>query len=543
MIRGKATINRPRNRFKSDHEVSTTFDGGLVIPLNWYEILPGDSLELSTDYILRMLTPLQAVMDNAWLDVKCFFVPLEVIFRQFPQFMGQNEESAWTESATYTIPMISPLYGDANMETGDDVCPVGSIGDYMGLPTKAHTVDGSTWALEDVSALPLRAYLKTWNYWYRDQNIVDPVLFPVDSDPGTSVGAYSVGYSSTPLPSMKLPDYFTTVLPAPTKIDPVLLGAGMPVGTMQDSHTEGDKSPLHLVKSDTGASVSATGLKTVVGGLSYTGTGDLSSVGSLRPDNLYTVGGAITIEDIRRAAVYQHVGEILARGGSRYASEFLVNIFGVKNSESLLSEPELLGGFTKMINMTEVLSQADTGSSGRIIGDNGAYSKTLGKNGFLCQNTFTRHGIVLVLATVRHEETYFQGIEKKWLRKSFWDFYLPQAQGLGYQKLYKKELYYGPSQNDIFGYQDYGAEYRFIPSKLTGYMRPDVDGALSTWTWASILQNYPVLNEQFMKADKTGFERTIGIQKEGMQFFGSFHFNAKWTRVVGVQRFPGLDKI
>lgn len=231
----------------------------------------------------------------------------------------------------------------------------------------------------------------------------------------------------------------------------------------------------------------------------------------------------------------------MERAGSRYASEFLPNIFGVENSESMYDEPEYLGGFEQLINMQEVYSQADTGSSGRPIGDNGGLSKTTGKE-YLFQHTFSRHGVCLICATVRHEECYGEGYERKWTKSSFWDFYLPQAQGLGFQKIMTREIYGQASSSAVFGYQDYGAEYRYTPSRLSGYMRPYLSGSLSSWTWSQTFSAAPVLNQNFMNADSSGFNRTQAVSGVA-QFLGNFHFEGVWTRVVGVQRFPGLTRI
>lgn len=548
------TINRPRNKFRMPHEVGTTFDGGLVIPLEWQEILPGDHLAKKMSYIVRMLTPINPVMDNAYLNVSAYFVPYEIIWNQFKQFMGQNESTAWTESTTYLVPALySSVPGKA--------CDVGTIGDYLGLPTGS-VIPGET----RISVLPLRGYLSIWNYWYRNQNVCDPILFTKESADYVSA-SYGRNYNSAPLPSMKLPDYFTTCLPEPSKITPVELSPAVPVKTGSTWLGNSDSVPSAIRFGEanaqldysgevnnkligTGAFVSKQGNNAVAVMSSSAGDGP-----GLSPVNLWTTAGNLTIETIRRAAVYQHIGEILARGGSRYASEFLVNIFGVKNSESLYDEPEFLGSIDKLINMTEVLSNSDTlsstGETGRLLGSNGAMSKTTGSE-YLFEHTFTRHGMVFVLATVRHRETYFQGLEKKWTRSSFFDFYLPQAQGLGYQKVLKQEIYStdtstgGANAKQVFGYQDYGAEYRFQPNRLTGYLKPNVTGALATWTYGQILAAAPTLNPSFMYADKSGFDRTIAVDSESyssMQFFGNFLFDDEWIRVVGVQRFPGLDVI
>lgn len=539
MLKGAPRINRPRNRYQMNHDVGTTFDAARLIPLTWYEILPGDTVSnLKLSYIVRMLTPLNPVMDNAYLRCDAFFVPYEIVWQYAKQFFGEVDPGTWNPTSL-NIP-----YFAVSQLTG--VGP-GSIGDYLGMPTGSIGTAGP-----NVSALPLRSYLRIYNYWYRDELTMNAVLFPTDGGSTfDSTLAYQKFYSDTPLPTAKLPDYFTTCLPFTSKIAPVEMGGKAPVvtDTTLVPNAGVNQKPMQGVAVNSGGAVIGPDLyvemASSIGG-SVTASNSVGSY-NFAPTNLWAQNASLTVETLRRAIVYQHVGEILARGGSRYASEFLKNIFGVENSESLYSEPEYLGGFERPINMTEVLSNADTGSSGREVGENGAMSKTTG-NDFVCDHTFTRHGIMMILATIRKPENYFQGWPRRFTKLSFWDHYLPQAQGLGFQKVYKHELY-APLGSDgqyhgseTFGFQDYGAEYRFQPNVLSGYMRPNVTGALSTWTWSQVYSDVPTLNNSFMEADNTGFNRTLAVSSTH-QFFGNFHIQGTWTRVVGVQRFPGLDKI
>lgn len=547
MLKGAPRINRPRYKYQMNHDVGTTFNAAKVIPLTWYEVLPGDTVSnFKASYITRLLTPLNAVMDNMYQRVDAFFVPYEIIFQYTKQFFGEVDPGTW-EPLNLSLPYFEE----------DDLQSVatGDLGDYLGLPVGYMTALSTA----KISAMPLRAYLKIWNYWYREELTMSSALFPTDGGSfADSSASYSFDYTSEPLSAAKLPDYFTTCLPFTSKIAPVELSPVAPVVTGDEHLTPASSSgstvagmkamqvsPLTHAGFGTNVPINSSGSNFVV-----TDTSNLAA--NLAPSNLWAQNASLTVETLRRAIVYQHVGEILARGGSRYASEFLKNIFGVENSESLYSEPEYLGGFERPINMSEVLSNADTmvsNNTGRVIGDNGAFSKTTGSD-FVCDHTFTRHGIMMVLLTVRKPEVYWQGIPRKFTKLSFWDHYLPQAQGLGFQKVYKNELYNLGStySGNVFGFQDYGAEYRFQPNVYSGFMRPTVSNALTTWTWSQVFGNQPTLNNTFMSADASGIDRTLAVVASSgtrgtHQFFSNFHFEGTWTREVGVQRFPGLDKI
>lgn len=560
-LRGATKLTFPRTRRIIPFEHGTTFDGGDLIPLHHQDILPGDTLKLKMSYVLRMLTPINPVMDNAYLSVDAYFVPWRIIWNQFKQFMGENDSTYWTESAVYTVPLNNWRPNPSGSGV-DSTTLAHSIGSYFGLPPYA---DSSSTITYTISALPLRAYVCVYNYWYRDQNVTPPIIYSKESSNISSAGLSGVPltsanfhYEAEPLRSEKLPDYFTMLLPQPQK------------GEEQDA--EG-KVFTGLEHTGLGDSLLSLKLRSVVSaaagqpaqGYLSTSSYEQGSVYASQPSGFDPEAGtyvgptnlwaSIGVSALRDAIFRQHVLEIRAKAGSRYASETLPSLFGVENSEALLSEAEYLGGFDKLINMTEVLSNSDTTtgigdeSLGRPVGANGAMSKTTG-DGYIFNHTFSEHGLVLVLATVRHRETYFQGIERRWNRLSFWDWYLPQAQGLGMQPVYKRELNVSglpDSDRSIFGYRDYGADYTFFPNRLSGLMNPVLGTqGLASWTFGSVLSANPVLNSDFMKADKTGFARTLVLKDvaPGMQFFGDFAFELDLTSVAcNSQRFPGMDRI
>lgn len=553
-LRGATKLTFPRTRRVIPFEHGTTFDGGDLIPLHHQDILPGDTLKVRMSYVLRMLTPINPVMDNAYLSVDAYFVPYRIIWNQFKQFMGENDSTYWTESTTYTVP--TGKYQPQLSSAGFSVGTVHSIGAYFGLPPMLlddDNTDPLVSSAYSVSILPLRAYAQVYNYWYRNENVTPAVVFSKESVSSTSVGSTAVVLSSTnfsymakPLKSEKLPDYFTMLLPQPQKGDEQLVNGIVNASSVR--HDAGSAlsfvdDSLNPVSGNANIVLSA-GLTDYLSGDEYEG-----SLNFLRPDNLWA---NIGVSALRDAIFRQHVLEIRAKAGSRYASETLPSLFGVENSEALLSEAEYLGGFDKLINMTEVLSNSDTTTddgTGRPVGANGAMSKTTG-DGYIFNHTFSEHGLVIILATVRHRETYFQGIERRWNRLSFWDWYLPQAQGLGMQPVYKRELNIAglaDTDRSIFGYRDYGADYTFFPNRLSGYLNPILGtNGLATWSFGSVLTRRPVLNSAFMKADDTGFARTLVLQdvNEGMQFFGDFAFELDLTSVAcNSQRFPGMDRI
>lgn len=572
MIKGQPYINAPRERRSYHLEVNGTCQGGQFIPWHWEEALPGLSLQrMNLNYILRFLTPKQAVMDNARVSFQAWFIPYRLIFTQFKNMMGENDTTYWTQVRQYLEPTVkwfpeNTNQGSAAAGTGRP----GTIGDYLGLPVVAKGQNLPANGLK-ITVLPLRAYQSVWNYWVRCENTMAASLFSKeygdtnngypqntgDDDPEEISRFY---YMCKPLPATRVHSYFSDALPAPQKGDPQ--AAFGPVGTLPtDSFGDWDK-----LIAGTGDAADLTGLAwidqddsasghiTTESALGINTNGETSFYQEQGPgqDRAYPANlwAAISVEAIRKASFMQQILERLAIGGSRYASEFLKTIFGIGNSEALLSEPEYLGGFERLINMTEVLSNANTASSGgSALGQNGAFSKTTGSQGWF-NHTFSEHGIILYTMYIRHDDHWSQGLERKWTRFSFWDHYLPQGAGQGYQAIYKREVNVaGRTADDksVFAYRPYGSDYLHRLNRSCGYLNPVINDGLVDWTFQEVLPANPVFNSSFQKADDSAFARVSLVEDAStypaMQFL--FDFLVEGTEISPVLsgEYPGMRRI
>lgn len=531
------SVNISRSKFKRDSTVKTSFNVGDLIPFYVDEVLPGDTFQVRTNLVCRMQPLVSAPMDNLYLDTYFFFVPNRLLWKHWKELNGENNESAWVQETEYQIPQITAPSGGWQ---------IGTIADYFGIPVG---VSGFS-----VSALPFRAYSLICNEWFRDQNLKDPLETPVDDS--TVVGVNSGNYitdcakGGLPFKAAKLHDYFTSCLPGPQKGPDVtvsLASGQLPVFT-GDTHSKSSEplafrdnestantyDLLYRTNGDGTASLRKPASSSP--GISYTGLG-------LRPNNLWTDVenvSVVTINQLRTAFQIQKMYERDARGGTRY-TEILRSHFGVTSPDARLQRPEYLGGERIPININQVVqSSASVDNSPQ--GNIAAYSLTSDSHGDFIQS-FTEHGFIIGLMVARYEHTYQQGLNKLWTKKARTDFYLPVLANIGEQPVLNKEIFLqGNSIDDeVFGYQEAWADYRYKPSIVTGEMRSNHNKTLDSWHWADDYDDLPKLSSGWINEDKSNIDRSLAVQSSvSNQLYADIFVQNETTRPMPVYSIPGL---
>lgn len=519
-----------RSRFQRDCTVKTSFNVGDIIPFFVDEVLPGDTFSIDTAKVCRMQTPIAPIMDNLYLDTYYFFVPNRLVWEHWKQFNGENTESAWLPQTEYSVPQIT-----APADTG---WTVGTIADYFGIPTGIPNIS--------VNALPFRAYALICNEWFRDQNLCDPLNIPISD--ATVVGVNTdtfvtdVAKGGKPYKAAKFRDYFTSCLPAPQKGPDVglALSGNVPVITTEETHP----SSVSLKWQDLSGTYS--GLHALRGSPDGTGndsTNYSSGVG-LYPSNLVADLGstsAITINALRLAFQLQKLYEKDARGGTRY-TEILKAHFGVTSPDSRLQRPEYLGGNRIPINIDQVVQTSGTMTGSTPQGNTAAYSLTTDYHSDFTQS-FVEHGFVLGLMVARYDHTYQQGLSRQWSRKTRFDYYWPVLANIGEQAVLNKEIYCDGSakDNEVFGYQEAWADYRYKPSICTGEMRSTYAQSLDVWHLGDDYNKLPSLSASWIQEDKTVVDRVLAVTSDkANQLFADIYIKNTTTRPMPLYSVPGL---
>ena len=552
-------LDLSRSTFRRDHSVKLSYNVGDIIPFYVDEVLPGDTFQLKTSMVSRMQTLLTPMMDNLYIDTYFFFVPNRIVWQHWKELMGENTESAWIPTVEYSVPQITAPVGGWN---------IGTIADYFGIPTGIDNLS--------VNALPFRAYALIMNEWFRDENLSDPLDIPVNDATvtGVNTGNYitDVAKGGLPFKAAKFHDYFTSCLPSPQKgpdvTIPVAGSTNMPVMTLADLVPDPGTNPLSFVpytatlRNSNNENPQDVIVSRLAGSTSgnYSGTFNASKVnmplygisdtysGSAQPiipNNLWAVNdgavSAATINQLRMAFQIQKLYEKDARGGTRYI-EVLKSHFGVTSPDARLQRPEYLGGNRIPVNINQVVQSSGTQPDGTPLGDTAAFSVTTDVHGDFIKS-FVEHGFILGLMVARYDHTYQQGLERFWSRKDRFDYYWPVFANIGEQAVLNKEIYATgqATDNEVFGYQEAWADYRYKPSRVCGEMRSKAQTSLDVWHLADDYSKLPSLSDAWIREDKANVDRVLAVTSAvSNQMFADIYVLCKATRPMPVYSIPGL---
>ena len=534
------SIDIQRSRFDRASSIKFTGNVGQLIPFYVDEVLPGDTFQIDTSKVVRLQTLLTPIMDNLYLDVYWFFVPNRLVWSHWQEFCGENSQSAWIPQTEYSIPQLTaPAAGWS----------AGTIADYMGIPTG---VSGLS-----VNALPFRAYALVVDEWFRDQNLQDPLNISVSdaTQQGVNTGNYvtDCALGGLPFVAAKYHDYFTSCLPSPQKgpdvLIPVADAANYPVVPLAE------KVPSSLIGSQhyTASGIPDTDASNF--GIFFDGSGQQvanyggdfksGSSGSNIPiiDNLWAVASgnaqAATINQLRLAFQIQRLYERDARGGTRYI-ELLKSHFGVTSPDARLQRPEYLGGNRVPLTVEQVVQQSETGTTPQ--GGTTGMSLTTDVHSDFTKS-FVEHGILLGLCVVRYHHTYQQGIERMWSRKTRFDYYWPALANIGEQAVLNKEIFAQGTDEDeeVFGYQEAWADYRYKPNRVAGEMRSAYAQSLDVWHLGDDYESLPTLSPDWIQEDAATVNRVLAVSDSvSNQLLFDIYVQNRTTRPMPLYSIPGL---
>lgn len=541
-------VNMQRSKFDLSNKILTTANAGRIIPIEWWEVLPGSTFKIDTQLEIRTSTMIRPVMDDSYADLYYFFVPFRLVWDHWEEFNGASDDE-WIQKTEYTVPWIKPPKGGWKEKT---------IADYMGVrPNVEH---------EGVNQLNFRAYCKIINDWFRNTNLMKATYFSKgDADIEGSNGDDYVtdpAKGGMPVRACKFNDYFTSALPdAQRSVTPVTIPLGTTAPVVGDGKTLGltnGESNFGLLSGvvannwvariNTAAYDKPAGTQNVEDSAGFpSGSIGVATENSGMVADL-SQATASKINDLIKAFATQDLLTLDARGGNRYTS-ILESHFKVKSPDARLQRAEYLGGKRIKINVQAIAQSSGTqNENGNQVTPQGnlsgvSYTSNYSEN---VSSAFTEHGVIIAMLCIRTNHTYQQGIEKGWSRKRRFDFYLPALANIGEQLILNKEIYAQGTEEDNqgFGYQEAWAEYRFKPNRVSGQMRSDAPGSLDSWHYADDYDSKPVLGPEWIMETEKNVDRTLAIQSSiSDQYIIKGEFITYAYQPMPLYSIPGLRSI
>lgn len=515
-------VNAQRSIFDLSSDHKTAINSGKIYPIYYRPTYPGDTFNVQASSLVRLVTPIVPIMDNVYVDLHAFFVPYRLIWDNWQDFITGQQD--------LTVPQVSRPSGGYTVE---------SLFDYFGAPINVNC--------ETIEAFNFRAYNLIWNEFYRAQDLQDELDVPT-GDGTDSHSLYNLQRRG------KRHDYFTSCLPWTQKGDPVEISLGDTANIINSNGnvlglSYGIESPNAISRiGEVDGSGSMTGNYTTLFGSSSVGIyGSGSSPADSRIYADLSTAQGIKLNDLRYAVALQTFLEKDARYGSRYIEQVYAH-FGVKSSDSRLQRPEYLGGGSHPLNIQPVVQNSST-TEVSPQGNLGAMAYGVG-NDLRFVKSFEEHGVVMILASIRADMTYQQGLDRELSRKTRYDFYFPTFAHLGEQAVLNKEISCRGHANDdaVFGYQERYAELRYGRNIITGKMRSAFSGSthqsLDVWHLAqkfadgSNVMTHPALNADFIE-ERPPISRVVAVTDEP-EFQANFFITNKATRPLPTYSIPNL---
>lgn len=425
---------------RSGHNLSHSnmFTGttGTLIPVLCEELLPHDTVSLGAQFQVQLPPMVTDFYGKVDFVLEAFFVPNRLCF------------GGWSEFITH--PTLNPQYPEGtpvaakptrvpyfNVSGGSILdFPSDSLPNYLDYGDQYVGQDG---AANDLSVLPLVAYHRIWDDWYRDSRIQAPLFYkaqlgsPSPSSILSSLPYESVGVSGAPI----------TLTSGVAFADGVQLTSLRQRNWVKDYFTTCSTLP----QAGSGSEVKF----------------DVDSVNNT---------GAFSIATLRAANSLQKWMERNNIAGYRYSDQIYAQ-FGIYPSDAIMDRPLYLGRSVTTVYNRSVFGTVN--NEGTDLAQKAASSQVIGENSLVDSFTASEHGFLMVLASLVPRPVYGSGSERRNFRTKVSDFAFPLLAGMGDQAVLKRELTGLSQDRETFGYTDLYAEYKFRNDKVHGKLREDED--------------------------------------------------------------------
>lgn len=475
---------------------------GDIIPVLAEEAYPGDYWKIRAKFLARYLALVAPVLHDVRFKIDGFFVPYRLLWKKFEDFITGGPDGNDETPFPQWVPQ-----SDATPDPSGNPQGTGkfTLWDYLGLPLGwAKSVsDPTTIVPHDMFR---RAYNLIHDEYFRDEDLDTPIFDRSTGDPRDSMDTTLTDRIQRTRWSK---DYFTSARPWQQKGEAPaipIVGTTSAVWGIAPALSASVSVSAHPVTGDgsgTSASIrgTGTGMSLGTGGASGSIAHSASASGTVPLANInantvdLSSGSSFDIAAFRMAFAEQRWMERNARAGNRYI-EYLQAHYNDHPTDERLQRPEYIGGFRSPTIFSEVLQTSDASAEDTPLA-------TLAGHGIAADGQFVGSyrvheiGVIMLVMRVMPKSMYSQGINRQFIKKSRFDFFVPEFENLSEQEVYEAEIYAdGTNANDakVFGYAPKYAELRYKPSFVCGDLRDTLD----YWHLGRKFANAPALNSEFV---------------------------------------------
>ena len=392
-----------------------------------------------------------------------------------------------------------------------------------------------------ISALPFRAYESVVRCYYKNQ-VIQPLIVNGVEEYNRYNTTVDGGADTTPYHLEKRNyelDYLTSCLPSPQQGNTPLVGFNILTGTMTLESEDG----ITTAKVDVDNNGNITGLNVTspIAGKDHALTlADIASLG-------------MNINDFRNSNALLHWLETNIRKGYRYI-DFISGHFGKSPKYNELDLPEFIGGFSRDVTVSQIVSNADTlfgsgdSQQGASLGSYVGMANCFGGSKHSITHYCDDYGFIIGILSVVPTPSYSQLLPKHFLKYSPLDYYFPEFSQLGMQPISYEEVC------PVQAYNEYLADNTKKLTDTFGYQRPNYDlvsyvdeihgtfrNSLSNFLINRVFSRRPVLGNDFLQIDPDETNQIFLDQSPDQDnIIGQVIFDVKAKRPVPRVVIPGL---
>lgn len=474
----KVPVDIPnRSGFDMSFENLLTMKVGTLTPVLCEEVIPNETYSLG--YLSQIQLPPMATNFFGRVDLRleAFFVPMRILWGGWQNFFTMPTNNP------YGTPTVRPSFVP-HISTDADHSYPGELLDYLGLRNMPVSD-----AMFYFSILPMVAYHRIYDEWYRNSKITKPAFVRfAEGDAGRNTVANLPWISS---------DFNVDVQNAQTMLK---LADGTDLFTLRQRCWAKDYfTTAALYPQADGTTAGATAA---------------------------IENGKISISSLRSANVLQRWLERNNIAGERYADQINAH-FGVTPSDALIDRPIFLGSSKFGIYNRSVLQAGGSSTSQNpfnTLGTKGASTSGSGNASLFKSFHSTEHGYLMVLASIVPHANYASGMRRYLLHTKIGDFAFPLMQGLGEQAIYSREL--NSDLPGIFGYQQQYSEYKYHDDEVHGLLRPG--GSLDSFVLSRSF-NTTSLNTDFVTIPQNAMDNVTAVKGDLSKYgaWADFYFSLK----------------